>query len=124
MVVGLISAHIAGGLADDHGQLALVMHERHVGRAEGAGAVADKGVGGLQEAQRFGGGLEGQFLGVVGVVDGQGEGGARLDGRQPLDLVFGQDAAVRQAHQAGAGFGGGVDDSVQDDAGVFHGGVR
>ena len=32
------------------------------------------------------------------------------------------DAAVRQAHQAGAGFGGGVDDSVQDDAGVFHGG--
>ena len=69
-------------------------------------------------------GLEGQFLGVVGVVDGQGEGGARLDGRQPLDLVFGQDAAVRQAHQAGAGFGGGVDDSVQDDAGVFHGGVR
>ena len=59
---------------------------------------------------------------MVGVVDGQGEGGARLDGRQPLDLVLGQDAAVRQAHQAGAGFGGGVDDSVQDDAGVFHGG--
>ena len=42
MVVGLISAHIAGGLADNHGQLALVMHERHVGWTESAGAVADE----------------------------------------------------------------------------------
>ena len=46
--------------------------------------------------------LEGELLGVVGVVEAERDHRADLERRQPDDLVLGDDAAVGEADRIGA----------------------
>ena len=87
VVVGARLRDVAPVPPDDHRQLALVVHVGRVGRPARVPAMADDGVAALEEHQRRFRRLEGQLLGVVGVVEADREDRARLDRRQPRDLV-------------------------------------
>jgi len=101
-IVGIVALHVLRGLADDDGELAFVVHELHVGRAVRVLAVADERALALDEHQRLFGGLEFEFLRVVGVVEAEREDGAGAcswrERGQPGELVLRHDAAVVQAH--------------------------
>ena len=81
----------------------------------------------FHERQRFFGGFEGEFLGMVGVVQAQRDDGARLrhggQWRQPDDLVKAHAVALVRAlcdQQLPVGFDGLLDGPRPSNASVFH----
>ncbi|MNE82790.1 hypothetical protein D3C80_1795430 [compost metagenome] len=94
------------------------MHVLDVVRAPSDLVVAGVGARRLDEGQWLGGRGEGQFTGVVGVVQAQGE-HATGGGWQPGHLVFMDQAAIGQA-QVVVFDRDVVDLAVELDTGVFH----
>ncbi len=73
------------------------MHEGDAGRPPRQSAMPDQGAGGLQEHQRFLLRAEGEFAGVIRVVEAERDHGAHLDRRQPNHGVLGHDPAILEA---------------------------
>ena len=83
-------------------------------------AVADDGVGAFEKDQRNFRCLEGQFLGVVSVIEAERENRADFKRWQPDEFTFCELAAVGKANP-GAGFSDRVNGALIGDTSVFHG---
>ena len=127
-VVSIDLLYAAGGASNDNSQLAFVMHVLHIRRALGEGLVPDQRSLAFHESQRFFGGLEGEFFGMVGVIQAQRNDGARLrhrcERRQPNHVVKAHAMAFVRAlgdEQLAVRFDGLLNGAGPSNACVFHG---
>ncbi len=98
MLQGTGTRDLSGLASDDHRQFAFVMHELHARGPASQPAVAQQGARTFEEHQGLVLGVEGQFLGVIGVIQAQRNDGAGGEGRQPNHVPGGNHPAVLQ-HQ-------------------------
>ena len=116
-----------GGTANDHGQLAFVVHVRGVFRSACEGFVTDQSAFAFDKHQGFFRRFESQFFGVISVVQTQSQNGSGLwhggQGRQPNHLVklqaFASPRAARE-QQLAIGFNGLMHSASPSNACVFH----
>src|SRR5882672_5448876 len=80
--------------ADDHRQLAFIVHELHAGRTPRRTAMTQQRARALEEDQRFLLGIELELLRMIGIIETEGDDGPHLERRQPDDFRTADETAV------------------------------
>src|SRR3984957_5865781 len=114
VIVRIFLRHVASCFSDHNRQLALVMHVRDTARAARLAEVPAQALRAFQKYQRLVGRFEGKLLGMVRVVETEGENSSWLNGRKPDYIFFSDQPLVPGNVMDGAGVG---------DARVFHSGT-